>query len=279
MDSGKGTEVSGQRSETSDQKTEQESGTANGKSFFWLRPKVILFGTWVLGVVLFFGLRYLVESFTHQSTDAAFLDGNVVSIAPRVAGQVQKAYVKNNQRVEAGAWLLDIDPRDLQVQLEQKQAALKAAQANVDLLLASVELLKTQIATAEATAKQTTAEAVASQATARNLGGSFGIAMVSTLLVRRAQVHQALMVAHLTPFDRVYVDRLAAATKALTPQSGPVLAQMQAQGLLYNTVLNQAILWAFVENCRLFGLFCSCCLRLVFLFKKARPQAPAPTPH
>ena len=160
------TEVRGQRAENCVQKTERENGTASGKSALWRRRKVILIGTLVLGAVLFFGFRYLVESFTHESTDDAFLDANVISIAPRVAGQVQKDYVKNNQRVEAGAWLLDIDPRDLQVQLEQKQAAFKAAQANVDLLLASIELLKTQITTAEATAKQSTAEAIASQATA-----------------------------------------------------------------------------------------------------------------
>ncbi len=113
----------------------------------------------------------------------------------------------------------------------------------------------------------------------RNLGGSFGIALVSTLLVRRAQVHQALMVAHLTPFDPAYGERLATATKALASQSGPVLAEMQAQGLIYNTLLNQASLWAFVENFRLFGLFCICCLPLVFLFKKAKHGANAPIGH
>jgi len=102
----------------------------------------------------------------------------------------------------------------------------------------------------------------------RNLGGSFGIAMVSTLLVRRAQVHQALMVAHLTPFDRAYTEQLAAATHALTSQSGPVLAHMQAQGLIYNALQGQAALWAFVENFRIFGLFCLCCLPLIWLFKK-----------
>ena len=105
----------------------------------------------------------------------------------------------------------------------------------------------------------------------RNLGGSFGIALVSTLIIRRAQVHQALMVGHLTPFDPVYVERLAAATQALTPQSGPVLAQMQAQGLIYGTLLSQASLWAFVENFRLFGLLCVLCLPLVLLFKRVRP--------
>jgi DHA2 family multidrug resistance protein len=107
----------------------------------------------------------------------------------------------------------------------------------------------------------------------RNLGGSFGIAFVSTIIVRRAQVHQALMVGHLTPFDPVYVESLAAATKALTPQSGPVLAQMQAHGLIYNTLLSQSSLWAFVENFRLFGWLCLLCLPLVFIFKRVKRGA------
>lgn len=104
----------------------------------------------------------------------------------------------------------------------------------------------------------------------RNLGGSLGIALVTTLLVRRAQVHQVYMVSHLTPFDPPYTERLAAATQALTPQSGSVLAHTQAQGLIYNAVQAQASLWAFVENFRLFGLLCLCCLPLILLFRKVR---------
>jgi len=114
----------------------------------------------------------------------------------------------------------------------------------------------------------------------RNLGGSFGIALVSTMIVRRAQVHQALMVGHLTPYDPVYVERLAATTRALTPESGPLLAHMQAQGLIYNTMLSQSSLWAFVENFRLFGLFCLLCIPMVFLLKKVkRGAAPPPGAH
>jgi DHA2 family multidrug resistance protein len=104
----------------------------------------------------------------------------------------------------------------------------------------------------------------------RNLGGSFGIALVSTMIVRRAQVHQALMVSHLTPLDRAYRQALAAATHALTPLSGPWLAHRQAEQLLYGTLQSQASLWAFVENFRLFGVACLVCIPLVFLFKKAR---------
>ena len=110
----------------------------------------------------------------------------------------------------------------------------------------------------------------------RNLGGSFGIALVSTIIVRRAQVHQALMVGHLTPYDPAYMQQLAAATQALTPQSGTVQAQMQAQGLIYNTLLQQSSLWAFVENFQLFGFLCLACLPLVLLFKRTQPGGRGP---
>jgi DHA2 family multidrug resistance protein len=113
----------------------------------------------------------------------------------------------------------------------------------------------------------------------RNLGGGFGIALVSTVIVRRAQVHQALMVGHLTPYDPAYMERLAAATKALTPESGPVLAHMQAQGLIYHTLQNQASLWAFVENFRLFGILCLLCLPLVLMFKRVKRGAGGASGH
>lgn len=113
----------------------------------------------------------------------------------------------------------------------------------------------------------------------RNLGGSFGIALVSTLVLRRAQVHQALMVAHLTPFDPAYVRHLAGLAQALSAQSGIVAAQQQAHGIIYNVLENQARLWAFVENFRLFGIFCIGCLPLVLLFKKVRKGTKAGMMH
>ena len=98
---------------------------------------------------------------TTRSSTAHF-----VSIAPKVPGQVKKVHVKNNQAVKAGDLLVEIDPRDLAVQLDQKRAAVESARANVVLLKAVVELSRTQVASAEATAKQSAAEADAAQATA-----------------------------------------------------------------------------------------------------------------
>ncbi len=107
----------------------------------------------------------------------------------------------------------------------------------------------------------------------RNLGGSFGIAFVATILVRRAQVHQALMVSHLTPYDPAYLNTLSQLTGKLAEHTDSVTAQAQAQQLIYGMLLDQARLWAFVENFRLFGVLCLACLPLIFLFKKARRDA------
>jgi DHA2 family multidrug resistance protein len=113
----------------------------------------------------------------------------------------------------------------------------------------------------------------------RNLGGSFGIAVVTTLLARRAQVHQAMMVAHLTPYDPAYNHWLAAAQQALTPVSGSCAAQQQALGLVYHSMLEQASVWAFVENFRWFGVLSLACLPLILLFKRARRGPGAAAGH
>lgn len=109
----------------------------------------------------------------------------------------------------------------------------------------------------------------------RNLGGGFGIAGVTTIIARRAQVHQALMVGHMTPYDAAYTHQLAAAQHALTAVSGSWLAHQQSLALLYNSLLAQGNLWAFVENFRLFGVLCLVCLPLILLFKRVqRGQKP-----
>ncbi len=109
----------------------------------------------------------------------------------------------------------------------------------------------------------------------RNLGGSMGIAFVTTMLVRGAQKHQALMVGHMTSTDPAFVQQLNAAQHALARQTDPVTATTQAYSTLYQTLNSQASLWAFVDNFRFFCLAALGCIPLVFLFKKlpARPAA------
>jgi DHA2 family multidrug resistance protein len=103
-----------------------------------------------------------------------------------------------------------------------------------------------------------------------NIGGSIGIALVTTLVARGSQAHQALMVGHLTPTDPAFRERLAAAQAMLARHSDPVTATHQAYALIYNLLNQQAHLWAFVDTFRIFGLMVLCCLPLILLFKRVK---------
>jgi membrane fusion protein (multidrug efflux system) len=138
----------------------------NKMSPLWKRPSTIIVGAIALTPLFFLGVHYIAESFTHESTDDAFLAADIVSIAPRIAGEIKRVYVADNQLVKAGDPLVEIDPRDFEVQLAQKKAAQVAAESNVKLIESSIALLGAQVNTAEATAKQSEAEAAADQATA-----------------------------------------------------------------------------------------------------------------
>ena len=67
------------------------------RRLLWLLPTGIL---WAVG--FYFGLEYAVVSFTHESTDDAFLESHIVTVASRVPGQVTAVHVKENQRVTPG---------------------------------------------------------------------------------------------------------------------------------------------------------------------------------
>jgi len=112
----------------------------------------------------------------------------------------------------------------------------------------------------------------------RNLGGSIGIAFVTTMLARGAQVHQALMVGHLTPTDPVFAQRLAGANHLLSQHADPVTATRQAYTAIYSVLDQQAHLWAFVDNFFLFALLALAGLPLIFLFKRVQyAKKPAPS--
>ncbi|HTL73382.1 MAG TPA: DHA2 family efflux MFS transporter permease subunit [bacterium] len=109
----------------------------------------------------------------------------------------------------------------------------------------------------------------------RNLGGSIGIAFVTTMLARGAQQHQALMVGHLTATDRPFVQKLASAQQMLSHHADPVTATHQAYAAVYSLLDQQAHLWAYVDNFYIFGMASLVCLPLIFLFK--RVTAPPKT--
>src|SRR6185312_14417644 len=145
----------------------------NTKPSFWKRPAVVVVGTVILAAILIWGLGVLARSFSHESTDDAFLAADIVSIAPKVAGQVKQVFVKDNQIVKAGDPLVEIDPRDFKTAEAQKNAALIAANANTNVIASTFKMLSVQIETAKATSQQSEAQAAADKANAEKAAADF----------------------------------------------------------------------------------------------------------
>jgi MFS transporter, DHA2 family, multidrug resistance protein len=106
----------------------------------------------------------------------------------------------------------------------------------------------------------------------RNLGGSVGIAMVTTFLARGAQAHQAALVGHLTPYDVPYQQWMS----ALAGLGG----ERAAQGGIYGQMLRQATLAAYIDDFRLLAFLCLLCVPVLLVFRKpARHGGPGPGGH
>jgi DHA2 family multidrug resistance protein len=110
----------------------------------------------------------------------------------------------------------------------------------------------------------------------RNVGGSIGISIAQTLLVRRSDVHQVDIVGYVSQTQYWFEERLSALTGYLTQHTAAANAQGAAAGTLYQQLGRQALLWAFVDVFRWMSLICFACVVLVWFFKKARPGARPP---
>ena len=85
--------------------------------------------------VIFFlaGIYFMIHSIYYQSTDDAFVEGHIVSIAPRVSGPVEQMLIDDNMPVKKGQLLIVIDPNDYEVKLAQTKAKLAEAKAALNI--------------------------------------------------------------------------------------------------------------------------------------------------
>ncbi|ELY4320696.1 HlyD family secretion protein [Cronobacter turicensis] len=102
-----------------------------------------------------------------ETTDDAFIDGDAVTVAPKVAGYVTELRVKDNQRVKKGDLLVVIDPRDATAQRDQAQAQLSLAESQLHQAQAQLALAKVQYPAQRDQAKAQVLRAQAELANAR----------------------------------------------------------------------------------------------------------------
>jgi len=135
----------------------------------------------ILGLV---GAYFYTYNLSHKSTDDAFITGNVVSVSSRVASSVATVFVDDNQHVQKGDVLMELDPRDFAAKLAQAQANLEAARARqrsaeinvrvtdttagagVEQAVAGVEAAERQVDTARSRLEEARAQVAAAAAEA-----------------------------------------------------------------------------------------------------------------
>jgi membrane fusion protein (multidrug efflux system) len=120
-----------------------DSAETNGNRTFAVIGVVLLI---VLGAAFFYWRSTFVED-----TDDAQVDGNLYQISSRVSGQVVKVTVDDNQTVQAGQLLAEIDPTDYQVALDQAQANLASAQAEFAQATTNVPITQVTVGTVVST--------------------------------------------------------------------------------------------------------------------------------
>ena len=96
-----------------------------------------------------------------ESTDDAQVEAHVTPIASRVGGTVQATPIADNQRVEAGAVLVQIDPRDFQLAIERARGELADAEAAAAAAQANVPIVSTTASGGISTARGGVAQAQA----------------------------------------------------------------------------------------------------------------------
>jgi membrane fusion protein (multidrug efflux system) len=205
----------------------------------------LIIGIVVLLVTGFFLWRYFGS---YESTDDAQIDGHLNPVSARVSGHVQKLLVNDNQYVEAGAPLVQIDARDYQVLVARAKAdydnavaAAKAAGVNVPITSTStggqLAAATAEVASAEAMllAAQQQAEAAnaqLAQADANNVKAQNDLARYKQLVSKQEISQQQ--------FDQASTGAQAASAAVDAARAGLASAQQQIKAAQSKLVQAQA---------------------------------------
>ncbi len=85
----------------------------------------------LLAVLAVGGVRFWNYLSSYEDTDDAQIDGDIYAVTSRIAGEIKAVYVQDNQMVKAGQLLVELDPKDYDVALDEAKAALSESQSQV----------------------------------------------------------------------------------------------------------------------------------------------------
>ncbi|ETX04539.1 MAG: hypothetical protein ETSY2_28240 [Candidatus Entotheonella gemina] len=129
-----------------DAPSDAAAGGAPRKRFIFLIALLI-----VLAISAPYGWNLWQYYQNHESTDDAYVTGDIVPMSPLVAGTILSVHVEDHQRVEAGQLLVRLDPREFEAKVQQAQAIVKVAEARLQ--QAELEVTQEQDSTSSDTAR------------------------------------------------------------------------------------------------------------------------------
>jgi multidrug resistance efflux pump len=144
-------------------------GAQKQRSPLFKRPKVSIASIIVLLAVIGLAALFMARAWTREGTDDAFVDANIIFIAPRVAGNVIALHVNDNQLVSQGDALFEIDPSIYQAVVNQDEQTVIADEAKAASQQASYEQSVTHVQTVKAIFESTKASTEQARASAEQL--------------------------------------------------------------------------------------------------------------
>ena len=175
----------------------EQDKNAQHASAGWSKQKKFAIAA-VVAIAVAASIGYYLYSRHYESTDDAFLEGDIIQISPRVSGQILRVLVEDNQHVNRGDLIAEIDPADYAARLAEAQARLGAA-------LAQTNGAQTNVALTSTVSGAVLAQADAGLGAARN--------QVEVLRARLAQ-EEAGVKAAAAVFAQAEAHQVAAAAEA-----------------------------------------------------------------
>jgi membrane fusion protein, multidrug efflux system len=191
---------------------------------------------------------------SYESTDDAQIEGHLNGISSRISGTVTAVHFENNQKIAAGEVLVELDPRDYRVSLEQANASMGLAASQLTAERPNVPIIQTSnesvVATSEANISQ--AEAAVAQAE-KDYDSVIADLRQAEANNTRAQADEARYRGLVekeeisrTLYDQKLADARAdeaavASKQASSEAAGRVIAQRQASLLAARTQLSEAV--------------------------------------
>ncbi|GAA5543120.1 HlyD family secretion protein [Brucella sp. NBRC 113783] len=157
----------------------KDTAKGGGKKSFGKR--VVLPGVLIVAVAagLWYGYDYWTVGRFMVSTDDAYVQGDIASIAPKVTGYIDNIPVAANQRVKAGDVIFQLDPGDYQIALDEAEAKLSTQKETL----------------ARIVAQTTAAQATQQQAEAQKQAASAVLTNAQSTLTRVQKLHETRFVA------------------------------------------------------------------------------------